>query len=164
MKRFTLPFVCTMCLVLAGCRVILFAPAEKAQSSFTMDAHLYLKRAKIIIRTETSLPPETPLSLSIQPYSDHHPLGEIQSYMVDPQQENVAGTTVIVDEEGKIEPVVIDRPDPSKRYRIKLVAGKMVKYMNLMKIEDPDGIGANLTFLSVEEIKERFQTSVRIKK
>jgi hypothetical protein len=164
LKRFTLPFICTMCLGLAGCRVILFAPAEIAQSPFTMDAHVYIKRAKIIIRTETSLPPETPLSLSIQPYSDHHPLGKIQSYMVDPQTENVFEKNVTVDEEGKIEPVVIDRPDPSKRYRIKLVAGKMVKYINLMKIEDPDGIGANLTFLSMEEIKERYQTSVRIKK
>lgn len=144
--------------------MIIFAPTEKAQFNFTMDAHVYVKRAKLLIRTETTLPPETPLTITIQPYSDNHLLGKIQSYKVDPEQENAAETTVFVDKDGKVKPVVIDRPDPSERYRIKISADKMVKYMNLMKIEDPDGIGANLTFLSMEEIKKRYQTAVRVKK
>lgn len=164
MKRLTITSICLLCLVLGGCRVILFAPSEKAHSEFALEAHVFLKRAKVLIRTETTLPPQTKLDISIQPYSDNQPLGKIQTYKVDPLQEKIAARTVTVDEEGKVEPVVIDRPDPSKRYRIKIVAGKMVKYMNLMKIEDPDGTGANLTFLSMEEIKERYQTPVRVKK
>ncbi|PFA62978.1 hypothetical protein CN378_18225 [Bacillus sp. AFS015802] len=164
MKHISIIWLCLMCVGLAGCRIILSEEPATISSSFSLDAHVYLKRTKVLIRTETTLPPETPLLISIQPYSEDQPLRKIQTYKVEPQPEEVTAKAAYVDQEGKVEPVVMDRPDPSKRYRIKIVAGKMVKYMNLMKIEDPDGIGANLTFLSVEEIKERYQTPVKVKK
>lgn len=176
MKFYSLILLSVFCLLLGGCRVILFEESvEVPNSKYKLDAKVYIKRANIIIRNKTNLPPKTELAISIQPYSENQLLGKIQTYEVEPQKENVTTTTVFVDEEGKVKPVVIDRPDPSKRYRIEILVKNentaednkkisLVKYINLMKIEDPDGIGANLTFLSMAEIKELFQTPMQANK
>ncbi|MCR8848319.1 hypothetical protein NQ095_07885 [Rossellomorea sp. SC111] len=176
MKYLSIILLSVFCLLLGGCRVIFFEESvENPNTKYKLDAKVYIKRANIIIRNKTNLPPKTELAISIQPYSENQLLGKIQAYKVEPQNEKVNNTTVIVDEKGKVEPVVIDRPDPSKRYRIEVSVKNedttednnkisLAKYINLMKIEDPDGIGANLTFLSMAEIKELFQTPMQAKK
>ncbi|WP_335869988.1 hypothetical protein [Bacillus sp. 2205SS5-2] len=115
------------------------------------------------------------MEVSIRPYSENQRLGKIQEYRVEPQTEKVTNTTVIVNDKGKVETVVIDRPDTSKRYRIELSVKKenateaekifsLKKYINLVRIEDPDGIGANLSFLSMAEIRELFQKPIKANK
>ncbi|RIW28950.1 hypothetical protein D3H55_20510 [Bacillus salacetis] len=162
-----------LCLLLGGCRVILVDDSiENPDSKYKLDAKVYIKRATILIRSETTLPPETELEISILPYSDQQPRGKIQGYQVEPEDKSVISTTATVGNKGKVDPIVLNRPDPSKRYRIEIAVSKengteefaeasFARYINLMKIEDPDGIGANLAFLSMSEIKELFQTPLR---
>ena len=195
-KNFILFLIIPLLLLLSGCRVVLFSSAGPFTEGVVdnkqvqLDSKVFIKRKTLTIRNETTFPPGTILSITLRPYPVDSSRRKIQNYMIEAKKDIVVSKEITVNDEGTLEAIVLNRPDPMKRYllqitfhpekqveKVKDVFGAKgenlqkgsgvektqensyiySKYINVMNIEDPDGIGAGLELLSKSEIEEMFQ-------
>jgi hypothetical protein len=193
-RKFTLFLIIPIILLLSGCRIILFSSEgpliEKlASKQVQLDSKVFIKRNTLTIRNETTFPPGTILSIVVRPYPVDSNLLNIQTYAIEAKKDIVISRDIIVKEDGTMDAIMLNRPDPTKRYLLQITflpekqeeevkdifgekgetlqkgaaveeiqKGSYIysKYINLMSIEDPDGIGASLDFLSKSEIEEMY--------
>lgn len=192
-RKFVL-LIIPILLLLSGCRVVLFSSdgpitERVASKQVHLDSKVFIKRNTLTIRNETTFPPGTIFSIALRPYPADSSRRKIQNYMIEADKNSVVSKEITVNKNGTVNPIVLKRPDPMKRYVLqikfqpekqaeevkgifgekgeKLQKGSGVeeiqegssiysKYINIMSIEDPDGIGASLDFLSKSEIEEMY--------
>jgi hypothetical protein len=107
-----------------------------------------------VVRAETTFPPGTMFDVEVNPYPEEASAFQVELSSVDPLKENVASSTMTVNEDGEMEGIVVDRPDFNTRYRVQITFNPASQQKDIVNI-----LGSNGENMAIEPGVEKLENS-----